>query len=163
MPIISGRGRYKQEDPKAEVISAYTASWRSVWDTLDPVLKQKKMRQTKKSMSHRGERRRKGGRQRLLLLPVWVLASTTWLGTTNDNLTPSDKKTAEMKIIMQKIIRNAKMLQFEHISYFKISANAGIESYCNYHSTLKWSIQNMKTNDSFKFLVSSHGILNPTL
>ena len=90
-------------------------------------------------MSHRGERRRRrGGRKtEATLTPCMRSASTTWLGITNDNLTPSDKKTAEMKIIMQKIIRNAKMLQFEHISYFKISANGGLESYCNYHSALK--------------------------
>lgn len=72
MPIISGRGRYKQEDPKAEVISAYTASWRSVWDTLGPVLKQNKMRQTKKNQlaTEEKEEEKEEERQRLLLLPV---------------------------------------------------------------------------------------------
>lgn len=77
MPIISGRGRYKQEDPKSKVIFGYTASWRSVWDTLDPVLKQNKMKQTKINEPQKRKKKKRRKRERGYSYSCMSSASTT--------------------------------------------------------------------------------------
>lgn len=62
----------------------------------------------------REKKKRKQNDRADSFIPCVSAASATRSGTTNDDVISSDKKTAKMKIIIQKPIRNAKTFQCEH-------------------------------------------------